>query len=266
MNSNVKQEMSLSDEQIAHIHRVIEQNQSRVSVLNLDGRSVVVKREQPQRKQYGYLTLRWLAGVLRLPVLNPVAFHGGADAQAVEVRRLTQLRAAGVSVPEVLHVANGWFAMSSVGHSSIDAQLRKSDDALTYWEKGLAAILDVHQKGQNLSQVFARNMMWHDEDIVFIDFEDDPALTLGLVHAQARDWLFYVFSSMWLLDVSPSQAAAIMMTYLKQDDLAVQSTVKKSCGTLAWLRFLPSKRKPWGRDVVAAQGAGAILHELQKLQ
>jgi hypothetical protein len=88
----------------------------------------------------------------------------------------------------------------------------------------------------------------------------------GLVHAQARDWLFYVFSSMWLLDVTPSQAAAIMMTYLKQDDLAVQTTVKKSCGTLAWLRFLPSKRKPWGRDVVAAQGAGAILHELQKLQ
>ena len=188
---------------------------------------------------------------------------GGAAAQAIELQRLTTLRAAGVAVPEIRHVAPSWFAMTLAGTHSVDELLRGEQQV---WELALAAILDVHQKGQNLSQAFARNIMWRDGLIAFIDFEDDPVKTLPLAYAQCRDWLLFLHSSAYQMNIAPDILAQRWQHYLAQDSAEVQALIQRSSQQLGWLRHLPQQRKPWGRDVVSLQGAGQVLHALKNQQ
>ena len=128
-----------------------------------------------------------------------------------------------------------------------------------YWEQALSAILDTHKKGQNLSQSFFRNLMYDKGQVFFIDFEDDPEQSMGLVNAQARDWLFFLFSSTWLVELTDDAKADLLWRYIKQERPEVQASVVHLAKTTGWLRFLPKKRKPWGRDVMAAQAYAQLI-------
>lgn len=235
-------------------------------MLELEGTSIVIKEPEPPIKHWGYPVLNLLASLLRQPMLRPVPAPGGSKAQTIEIMRLRALDAAGVSVPKVLHLTRGWFALSYIGDHTVDQKLRHdSKNGQQYWESGLDAILTLHKLGQTASQCFARNMIWNDGKISFIDFEDDPVTAMPLVSAQARDWLLYLHSTAFTLKFGPSEAlAARFLHFLEQDNYQVQLEVLRAARTFSWLRFLPSKRKPWGRDVVAAQSAAAILHHLKK--
>ena len=256
----------LNPTQVATIEQRLSQTEQRVIVTEIDGIKMVIKRQEKARPQSRYALLKFASKIFGQPVLAPAYAPGGAEAQKIEAARLTRLAAAGVPVPELLHVAPDWIAISYAGQYSIGRMIQKGELAPSvYWQQGLAAISEVHQKGQNLSQVFVRNAVWNDDKITFIDFEDDPEASLGLANAQARDWLFYLFSSVWMLEISPTQAAKIMFEYLQKDPIEVQNVILNSMKGIAWLRHLPSKRKPWGRDVVALNGIGTILYEMQQL-
>ena len=255
----------LNPTQIDIIKQAIAQTERRVFVADVEGTKMIIKRHEPARGYHRYVLLKGVSKIFNLPALAPVPAPGGAAAQAIEIQRLATLRNAGVPVPELLHVEPDWIAISYEGQYSIGRTIEKGDKPSVYWEQGLAAILDVHQKGQNLSQVFIRNAMWHDNRVVFIDFEDDPAASIGLANAQTRDWLFYLYSSAWMLEIPPADAAKIMFKYLHQDNADVQKIVFDSLGALKWLRHLPSQRKPWGRDIVALHRVGKVLHEMSVL-
>ncbi len=45
---------------------------------------------------------------------------------------------------------------------------------------------------------------------------------------------------------------------------AVQSRIQDATQRLAWMRHLPSQRKPWGRDVVALQALASFLVQSQR--
>ncbi|MGL4767733.1 MAG: hypothetical protein ACRCV6_06605 [Formosimonas sp.] len=256
----------LNPSQVEFIQRAIAQTHHRVFVLEVDGRKMVIKGQEGARNPFRYRMLKTVSTLFRMPVLMPVPAPGGAGAQAIEIKRLTELAQAGVPVPELLHVEPSWIAISYEGERSIGQAIRKNPQPPSVtWEQGLAAILDVHRKGQNLSQVFERNAMWHDNRVVFIDFEDDPALALGLANAQTRDWLFYLYSTAWMLEITPEQAGKVMFKYLLQDSADVQKIMFDSLGALKWLRHLPAKRKPWGRDVMALHRVGKVLFEMSRM-
>ena len=258
----------LSEEQVQLIEAKNAQTPARVYVTQVDGQTMVIKRQEAARPAWRYAILRGFSRVLREPLLMPAHVPGGSAAQAIELARLTRLADAGVPVPTVLHVASDWFAISYVGQENLGDILRRSDDVATkraLWMQGLEAILSTHQKGQNLSQVFIRNVMYHDGQIVFIDFEDDPEQSMGLANAQARDWLFFLFGSVWMLDLPTDEAVQLFWQYLQKDSTDVQKALLHSASVVGWLRHLPKKRKPWGRDVIAAQNAGALLHALKKI-
>ena len=61
------------------------------------------------------------------------------------------------------------------------------------------------------------------------------------------------------------ESAQLFVDYLLQDDVAVQREVKRAASAFSWLRILPKKRKPWGRDVVSVQAAAQVLHIVVKL-
>lgn len=257
----------LSAQHLQTIEHALVQRSGRVLALSLDQQRVIIKRQESRARPFGYSALNFAAKLLQQPLLCAVPAYGGAAGQATEVRRLQALRAAGVNVPQVLHVATHWIALSHAGETSVDALLQhQPEQQLAVWEKTLAAILEVHRKGQMLSQAFARNMHHHDGQIIFIDFEDDPAEVLTLALAQARDWLLYLHSTAHLMHASASELAPRLLQWIAQDDAAVQAQVFSSARGLSWLRHLPQQRKPWGRDVVSLQGAAAVMHELLKLR
>ena len=251
----------LTPEQIQTIDAQLALTSDRTALLQVEGRPIIVKRLEAPLKHWGYPVLNTLAAVLRQPMLRAVPAPGGSAAQAIEVARLRSLAAAGVSVPEVLQVTPQWFAISFLGKTSIDQLLRQEPDKiLNYWESGLQAILQLHRLGQNASQCFARNMIWHDGTVSFIDFEDDPIRTMPLASAQARDWLLYLHSTVYILNMDTQEIAQHFLSYLRQDEKNVQRELMRAARAFGWLRILPSERKPWGRDVISAQAAAQVLY------
>lgn len=234
----------------------------RTHLLELNGAPIIVKQLEPALKHCGYRVLDMLAKILGQPMLRAVPAPGGTEAQRIEVMRLQSLKATGASVPEVLHVTPNWFALSFLGATSLDYMLREHEDIgqRRYWESGLNAIHALHRSGLNASQCFARNMIWHDGKVSFIDFEDDPTKSMSLCSAQARDWVLYMYSTAYILQMSPEHITTIFLRYLQKDQPAVLHEVLRAARTFGWLRILPRKRKPWGRDVVAAQAAANVLH------
>lgn len=238
----------------------------------LGDEQVWVKRAGAPHGQGRYRALAWLAGLLRLPVLRPVANPGGPVAIATEVRRLRDLAARGVRVPEVLAVQADGFAMRHLGRpgeatpslaDEIDAAARRGDAAaaLRLWQQGLDTLTQVHRQGACLSQAFARNLVRCADGVVAcIDFEDDPAASLPLAVCHARDALCYVHSTaLYLLQCrAMEEARARWADWIGAGDAEMQAMLADSVERLRWVRHLPSSRK-LGRDLQRVRAAYELM-------
>ncbi|MEO8125113.1 MAG: hypothetical protein ABI633_13785 [Burkholderiales bacterium] len=210
----------------------------------------ILKRERPAHGAWRYALMRAAARLTGVQTLLPVPAHGGARAQAIELRRLRELRAAGVPVPTVLRESADGIVLQFVGDRALVEQFKlDAATGLTAWRRGLDAIADVHARGQYLSQAFARNMLEH-----------DPLETMSLVQAQTRDWLAYLHSSIWLLTAPRTALLEAWDTTARAMLEPVAQCLRSETHRLLWLRYLPARRRPWGRDVVSLQALAAFLH------
>ncbi len=220
---------------------------------------VVVKGQRPARTVVAAWLLGLVSRLARSPEMRPIPAPGGPAGQAIELRRLQELAAAGVRVPRVLHVDAGFFVMERLPGQSLGERLAaQPDDARALWEQGLRFLQDVHARGQYLSQASARNLIVTPAGIAAIDFEDDPREVLPLAAAQVRDWLLYLQSTVWLLR-EPQQELLRTWESLAPTG-ADAAAMLESVERMAWMRHLPRSRKPWGRDIVSAQAAADLLH------
>ena len=232
---------------------------------------VWVKRAGPALGRARGRVLAVVARLLRLPVLAPVPNPGGSAAIATEARRLQDLRARGLRVPEVLAVATGGFLMRDLGaggdHTpSLAEEIERAgatDPAqmLALWALGLQALAQVHAAGTCLSQGFARNMVRGPDGVVgFIDFEDDPQAVLPLPVCQARDLLCYAHSTALLLREAgcAEAAAARWRAHVQAGDPAVAAWLAQTVARLRWARRLPADRR-WGRDALRLRAAYDLL-------
>ena len=112
--------------------------------------------------------------------------------QVIEARRIAELRAQAVNVPQVLGTGRAALVLSDNGRS-LATCLREADDAGRDHLVGLAigAIARSHACGAYFGQPLPRNMTFDGESIGFIDFEEDPLEVMDLPQAQARDWLMF---------------------------------------------------------------------------
>lgn len=219
-----------------------------------------------------YRAMAILAGLLGLDVLRPVPNPGGTVAIATEVRRLSDLAARGIRVPEILAVQPDGFAMRHLGrvgeeaHSlgnAIDRTLRANDPGavLLLWQQGLDAMAHVHHQGTCLSQAFARNMVRDPSGaVVCIDFEDDPAAALPLAVCHARDALCYAHSTAIYLhqgDMLP-EARERWAAWVAQESAEMQQVLATSIRRMAWMRYLPASRR-LGRDLQRVRAAYDLL-------
>ena len=166
-----------------------------------DGLVVWIRKAGARNPAWRYALLGMITRPLRLGVLKPVPNLGGEKAIAVEEKRLRELKAAGISVPEVLAHQADALMLSHLDGKQLDTQIEQEARGkhLTAWNAGLNAIGEVHRKGQFLSQAFARNIMISGKDVSFLDFEDDPSEVLTLAECQSRDWLCYLHSTSLML-------------------------------------------------------------------
>ena len=224
-----------------------------------DAGRVVVKSARAPRHPARYHLLNALARLLGVPYLETAPLLGGAAGMALEVQRLRALRAAGVCVPQVLHVADDYFVMQWLGPGDLASALRQGHARATMlWQAGGDALVRIHAAGQYLSQAFARNMIVSETGTLagMIDFEDDPLQVMPLADAQERNWLDYLHSTLWLAPLPVAQVDACLDGWMREESADVRARFTHACRRLAWLRVLPASRR-WGRDTVSLQAAAA---------
>jgi hypothetical protein len=230
-----------------------------------------VKRAGPSNAAWRYRVLGLAANALKLPALAPVPNPGGRAALATEVRRLQDLAARGLRVPQVLAHCEDGFVMRhlgapgqetpSLGNEMEHMVERGAPAVLALWRQGLQSIAQVHKAGTCLSQAFARNLVRCPDGVIgYIDFEDDPAAALPLALCHARDALCYAHSTAWILERAGALPAARshwqcwLQTLAPADRTALQASVDR----LAWAGRLPSGRR-WGRDLHRIRVAYSLL-------
>jgi hypothetical protein len=160
----------------------------------------------------------------------------------------------------VLHVDARFIVIAHLGGPSLVELIERGGaTGFEAWRDGLAALVDTHERHACLSHAFARNFIATDAGLAMIDFEDDPREVLTLVEAQARDWLAYLHSTVWLLQRDAAEVGRSVATYLEREQAAVRDLVLLAGGRLALLRHLPRTRRTWGREVVGVQALASLF-------
>ena len=139
---------------------------------------------------------------------------------------------------------------------------QRHPQAAALWREGGEALTRIHCAGQCLSQAFARNMIVSETGALagMIDFEDDPLQVMPLADAQARNWLDYLHSTLWLAPLPQAEADACLDAWMQAAPAATRARFTHACQRLAWLRALPTHRR-WGRDTVSLQAAAAAAED-----
>ncbi len=158
----------------------------------IDGRRAWLKQYGQGGRALALGALGCVARLFHLEALRPPPHRGGEAARDIEARRIAELHAQAVNVPQVLGTGRAALVLSDNGRS-LASCLREADeagrDALV--RHALAAIAASHARGAYFGQPLPRNMTFDGERIGFIDFEEDPLEVMDLAQAQARDWLMF---------------------------------------------------------------------------
>ena len=160
--------------------------------IQLDDRTVWLKRHDGGRRRIRLAALDLVARGLRLPSLRPPRRRCGEEACRIERRRLHELAMHGVAVPEVVSCGHGFLVLSDMGCSMAN-ELASAPHALREQliEAAAAELAQVHARGGYVGQPLARNMTVNPDGIGFIDLEEDPGEVMTLLQAQTRDWLLF---------------------------------------------------------------------------
>lgn len=252
------------------LHAMLPRQTRGVASHRFDGERVWLKKAGPRHGAWRYRVLGFIAATLRLDVLRPVPNPGGEAAIAIEANRLRELGALGLRVPRVLAQQTDGLLLSDLGESraTVVVLQERLDQAaalgpaalLTVWRDGLDAIAAVHARGACLSQAFDRNLVQCPDGVIgYIDFEDDPRVTLGLAECQVRDWLSYLHSTAMLVRAAAPQAAGEHWHAVLADASdPVRERIAGAARRMRWLRHLPQGRR-WGRDTQRVRACARLL-------
>jgi tRNA A-37 threonylcarbamoyl transferase component Bud32 len=230
---------------------------ARVEPINTAEGTYWLKKAAPPRGLFRYHALDAFSRLMRLPLLKAVPQPGGTAAISNEVRRLKQLTAAGVTVPEMLGHGYDWLLLCDAG-VCVNRILKDPDTTQNHrqqlFKQCLLAIHQLHQQGQYLSQGFIRNLLMAPDTgrIAFIDFEDDPLEVMSLAAAQARDVLLLVNSTARFFLEDLAFFEATIQAVLNNHDPQVVEALRITTKRMQWVTRIPFQ--------------GLFGHDYQKLK
>ncbi|PIT45038.1 hypothetical protein [Snodgrassella alvi] len=210
-----------------------------------NGERVWVRKAGARNSAWRYHLLKLAQQISGIHMLQPVPNLGGIPSLQTEAARLHALSIAGVQVPIILAQQPNALMISHIGEHNLEKEWKQHqyqpEILLQRWQLGLNAIEDVHKRKQYLSETFARNMIYVNQNSIgFIDFEDDPLSVMPLPACHARDWLCYLHSGARLMqDYSvASQAKALWDNMMHNQPHEVHTIVANSLRKIRWMRYL----------------------------
>ncbi|PIT11837.1 hypothetical protein BGI30_06205 [Snodgrassella alvi] len=210
-----------------------------------NGERVWVRKAGARNSAWRYHLLKLAQQISGIHMLQPVPNLGGIPSLQTEAARLHALSIAGVQVPIILAQQPNALMISHIGEHNLEKEWKQHqyqpEILLQRWQLGLNAIEDVHKRKQYLSETFARNMIYVNQNSIgFIDFEDDPLSVMPLPACHARDWLCYLHSGARLMqDYSvASQAKALWDNMMHNQPYEVHTIVANSLRKIRWMRYL----------------------------
>ncbi|HHA2390995.1 TPA: serine/threonine protein phosphatase, partial [Stenotrophomonas maltophilia] len=201
---------------------------------------IVIEGQRAWLKQYGKGSravalglLNFVARRFHLDALRPPPHRGGDAARETEARRLGELQAQGVNVPDVLGSGHAALVIGDNG-SSFNTCLRQADEAGRdrLVMAAMQAIAEAHARGAYFGQPLPRNLTWDGQKVGFIDFEEDPLEVMDLSEAQARDWLMFGYGVAKYYADRPEQLQAMMAEAMGEAQAPVREHVHAVSGRL----------------------------------
>ena len=259
-NSEQSLNIALATWLAAHAH-----DPNGVEIITLGGQKFVVKRRGPKpfdgliyafrfMRSFTLSLLCWLVWGQR-PATRTLLQNGLTE----EARRLQLLRAAGCHVPKILHQEPGVLVLEFVGED-LPHYLRTSDPAgRIVWIKRVASDLaSFHLAGFVHGGAHLRNLMFDDNKLTRIDFEENIGEALALPLGQAYDFyqMLSSLAGMRADEISASERQALcnqmLHEYLLQNpEVAVKQHLKNMAMVFTWLVRIvgPILRLIPGKDV-----------------
>lgn len=248
------------------LHTILDKQTQTIQQHRLaNGERVWVRRVGKSIPQWRYRLLALLAKISKLGALQPVPNIGGSAALKIEAQRLQQLAQQHIPVPRLLAQTADGIMFSHLGQHNLLSEIEHPQHSLQAWQDGLSALYAIHQKGAYLSQAFARNIIRMDnQELGFIDFEDDPAPYMSLADCQVRDYLCFLQSTaVWLqrhglfnqaIDVWQNHALLLPEYHLHH----IHRSVKK----IGFLRHF--QHRMWGNDTLRLSALANLFHQIRQ--
>lgn len=229
-----------------------------------NGEIVWVRKAGARNSIWRYRLLKIAQRISGIHMLEPVPNLGGISSLQTEARRIQALASAGICVPKILAQLSNAIMISNIGENNLEKEWllceNQLDTLLQRWQLGLNAIARVHQQQQYLSESFARNMIFiNEQQIGFIDFEDDPLTTMTLPQCYARDWLCYLHSgARIMLEFGVStEARQIWLDILASQLDITQNIIHTSLRKIRWMRYLSAKI--YGKDTLKLAAMASFI-------
>lgn len=219
---------------------------SRVQRLQLDGRTVWRKQYSAQARHGRLALLRWVARRIDSAALLPPVPLDADAACATERGMIERLHALGALVPEIIQAHPRELVLSDIG-PTLAVACRGTQSTIereTLLAAGFAALSDLHARGGYLAQAFSRNLTVFDGRVGFIDLEQDPVTIMPIAAAQARDTLFYVYSTTRFLDDDPARYQRLLAAHLADAPADARGELSRTVLGLGWLMRCAA---PFGR-------------------
>lgn len=242
------------------IIKALKSSNHRTFILNFEGKKYFIKRKRPIKFPFSAILVNGFFEIFRVGFLKVSWKYGGNYSFQNEINFLTRFSLNQIPVPKLVHKHVDFLVLEAIDGKSVDDHMAvENTEKLQLWSRVLVEIQSLHQKGFCLSQGFSRNIVAAEGRVFFIDFEENPLDYLDLDQAKARDWIFFLLSTIWRFK-SMEFILPLWQKIISEENLAVISYCEQVSKKFTWLRFLPKNRKIWGRDLIQLQALGRFFY------
>jgi len=186
---------------------------ARNSPLMWDGQRYWVKIALKPQKNNWHRLQNLLAGILGCPMLRATVSHAYDQGLSDEARRLQRVAERGMIVPPVVAQRPGWLLLGDIGQSLFD-HVQQSETKQDLLCQGACALAQLHQNGGWHGTGQLRDMvLTPDNQVGFLDFEENVGEAMPPADAQARDILRFLISAVRFDKGDGALLRAILQTY-----------------------------------------------------
>ncbi len=246
---------SLPSKDVATLLAALVPDEKRVQSVSLSCGTVWIKRHGDKGRRMIVAVQNAVARLFRLPFMRPSPEETAEGMVERDLRRIAKFSRAGVPTAAVIYSSGRAIVLSDIA-PTVHSQLRslQRSDPTTHDQLLVfccAELGRLHSLDLCHGRPYPRDMFIRDEQLGFIDFEEEPEAVMPMETAQARDlWLLFLQLSERASDRRMTQDRAYRAWAAAAPEAAIAELRKitHSMGRFLWLARLIG-RIHMGRDL-----------------